>query len=112
MYLEEEVIGQLLQILRRVFPRHKLICDLMSKEFFENYGGTLHEKITGMGTSFKFTADNPEEIFLENGYGRTGRVSIVERTVVFESTKIPRIVLKTLLRTLPSGYAIHVFEAC
>jgi methyltransferase (TIGR00027 family) len=112
MYLEEEVIGQLLQILRRLFPRHKLICDLMSKEFFENYGGTLHEKTTGMGTSFKFTADNPEEIFIENGYGRTGRVSIVERAVAFESTKIPRIVLKMLLRTLPSGYAIYVFEAC
>ena len=112
LYLAEEVIGQLLQMLRRLFPRHKLICDLMSREFFENYGRTLHEKITGMGTSFKFTADNPEEIFLENGYGRTGRVSIVERTVVFESTKIPRIVLKMLLRTLPSGYAVYVFEAC
>jgi methyltransferase (TIGR00027 family) len=112
LYLEEEVIGQLLQTLRRLFPRHKLICDLMSREFFENYSRTLHEKITGMGTSFKFTVDNPEEVFLENGYSRTAKVSIVERAVAFESTKIPEIVLKTLLPTLPSGYAIYVFEAC
>ena len=112
LYLAEEVIGQLLQMLRRLFPRHKLICDLMSREFFENYGRTLHEKITGMGVSFKFTADNPEEVFLEIGYGRTGKVSIVEKAMVFESTKIPRIVLKMLLRTLPSGYAVYVFEAC
>jgi len=94
-YLEEEVIGQLLQTLRRLFPRHKLICDLMSREFFENYGRTLHEKIIGMGTSFKFTADNPEEVFLANGYGLTARVSIVERAVVFESPEIPKIVLET-----------------
>ena len=111
MYLEEEVIGQLLQTLRRLFPRHKLICDLMSRKFFEKYSRTLHEKITGMGTSFKFTADKPEELFLENGYSRTGRVSIVESAVGFGSIKIPRIVLKTLLRTLASGYAIYVFEA-
>ena len=111
-YLEEEVIGQLLQILRRLFPQHKLICDLMSRKFFEKYGKTLHEKITGMGTSFKFTVDNPEEVILENGYSRTGRVSIIERAVGFELIKIPRIVLKTFLRTLASGYAIYVFEAC
>lgn len=111
MYLEKEVIGQLLQILCRLFPRHKLICDLMNRRFFEKYSRTLHAKITDMGTSFMFIADNPEEIFLENGYRRTGKVSIVESAVGFRSLKIPRIVLKTLLRTLTSGYAIYVFEA-
>ncbi|MDT5296314.1 MAG: hypothetical protein QOJ76_3194, partial [Acidobacteriota bacterium] len=58
------------------------------------------------------TADDPEEIFLENGYSRIERVSIVERAVDFQLIKIPRIVLKTLLRTLAGGYAIYVFEAC
>jgi hypothetical protein len=106
------VIGQLLQTLRRLLPRHKLICDLTNREFFENYGRTLHEKITGMGTSFKFTADDPEEIFLENGYSRSARISIVERAVVFGSPEIPEDVLETLLPTLPTGYAIYVFEAC
>ena len=111
MYLEEEEVGQLLQRLRRLFPRHKLICDLMSRKFFEKYGRTLHEKITGMGASFRFTVDNPEEVFLENGYSRIGWISIVGRAVEFKLIKIPRIVLKTLLRTLASGYAIYVFEA-
>jgi len=111
MYLEKEEIGQLLQTLRRLFPRHKLVCDLMSRKFFKKYSRTLHEKITGMGTSFKFTVDNPEEVFLENGYSRTGRVSIVESAVGFGSIKIPRIVLKTLLRTLAHGYAVYTFTA-
>jgi hypothetical protein len=111
MYLEREELGQLLQRLRRLFPRHKLICDLMSRKFFEKYGRTLHEKITGMGASFKFTVDNPEEVFLENGYRRIGRISIVGKAVEFGLIKIPRIFLKTLLRTLAKGYAIYVFEA-
>jgi methyltransferase (TIGR00027 family) len=112
MYLEEEVIGQLLQTLRCLFPHHQLICDLMSRKFFEKHSGTLHEKITGMGTSFKFTIDNPEEVFLENGYSRTSRVSIVESAVGYGSIKMPRFLLKTLLRTLANGYAIYVFETC
>jgi methyltransferase (TIGR00027 family) len=111
MYLAQEELVQLLQTLRRAFPRHKLICDLMSRRFFEKYGKTLHEKITGMGASFKFTVDNPEEVFKENGYRRIGWFSIIERAMDFGSAKIPKIILKTLLRTLANGYAIYVFES-
>lgn len=111
MYLEEAAIGRLLQTLRRLFPRHKLICDLMTREFFDKYSKTLHEKITGMGASFKFTADDPEGLFLENGYGLAERISIVESAARFGSVKIPGILLKTVLRTLARGYAIHVFES-
>jgi len=111
LYLEEEAIGQLLQTLRKLFPRHKLICDLLSKEFIENYGGTLREKLRGMGATFKFIADNPETVFLENGYRHTEKVSIIEKAVVFGSPNIPPQVLEELLPTLPRGLAIHVFEA-
>jgi methyltransferase (TIGR00027 family) len=111
LYLEEGVIGQLLETLRSLFPRHKLICDLMSREFIENYAGTMHEKLRGMGASFKFSADNPETLFLENGYERIATVSIIERAVVLESPNIPAKVLEELLPTLPGGLAIYVFEA-
>jgi methyltransferase (TIGR00027 family) len=109
IYLKQEAIRETLQTLLSLFPRHKLICDLMTREFFENYGRTLHEKLTGMGASFRFTADNPEEIFLESGYRRTEKISIVEKAVVFEAPGIPPSVLETLLPTLPSGYSIYVF---
>ena len=82
----------------------------MNRKFFEKYGKTLHEKLTGIGASFKFTVDDPEKIFLAGGYRRTARVSMVERAVEYGSLKIPRILLKTLLRTLAEGYAIYVFE--
>ena len=110
MYLEEETITQLLQTLRRLFPAHRLICDLMKRKFFEKYGRTIHEKLTGMGASFKFTADNPEELFERNGYERVGWFSIVESSMEFDSKKLGKFIVKTFLRTLAQGYAIYVFK--
>ena len=111
MYLEEETIRQLLQTLHQVFPKHKLICDLMTRKFFERYGRNIHEKLTGLGASFKFTADEPEALFVQSGYRRVGWFSMVERAMGFESKKIPRFLVQTFLRTLATGYAIYVFEA-
>jgi len=110
MYLEEEVIRQLLQTLRRLFPRHKLICDLMSRAFFEKYGRTIHQKITGLGASFKFTEKTPEKLFLDNNYELLGRISVTERAMEFSPKKIPKIILRTLFRSLTNGYAIYEFE--
>jgi len=110
LYLEESAIEQLLKTLRKLFPRHKLICDLMTRQFFEKYGKTVHQKIIGMGASFKFTVDNPEELFLRNGYKRKDKISTIEKAVSFGLLRIPRIVLKIFLRTLTAGYAIYIFE--
>ena len=109
-YLEEHTIKQMLQILRRVFPQHKLIGDLMNRQFFEEYGRTMQEKLTDMGASFKFTVDEPENIFLESGYRRIEKTSIVEKTVELGLLQIPKVALETVLSTLSSGNAIFIFE--
>jgi methyltransferase (TIGR00027 family) len=110
MYLEEETIRQTLRTLRHLFPRHKLICDLMNREFFEEYGRTLHEKLTGLGASFKFTADDPEEVFIDSGYRLAEKVSIVGSAVDFGLLQIPKVILETALSGLVNGNAIYVFE--
>jgi methyltransferase (TIGR00027 family) len=111
MYLDEGAIRDLLATLRRLFPRHTLVCDLMNRRFFEKYGQTIHKKISGMGAPFKFKADDPERLFLECGYRRASKISVVEKSLEFQRAGIiPRLVLKTLLRRLAAGYAIHVFE--
>lgn len=110
MYLEEAAIDQLLQTLRRLFPQHKLICDLMNREFFEKNAGTVHEKLTGMGATFKFTVDNPADVFVKNGYRQIEKIPIVEKAVLFEAGEIPPIIWETVQPTLPQGYDIHVFE--
>ena len=110
MYLEEDTIRQLLATLRKMFPQHKLICDLMTRKFFQKYGRQIHEKLTGMGATFKFTAANPDALFLDSGYERVNWFSMIEKSLEYESRKIPKFLLKTLLRTLGTGYAIYVFE--
>ncbi|MBD1909493.1 MULTISPECIES: SAM-dependent methyltransferase [unclassified Leptolyngbya] len=110
MYLEEEAIDQSLQILRRLFPTHKLICDLMSRNFFEKFSKSFHKKIADVGTTFKFTADHPEAVFLQNGYSQIKKISIIETAVELKAVRVPKIALKTVLRTLASGYAIYIFN--
>jgi len=110
MYLEEAAIEKLLETLNHLFPRHKLICDLMTKEFFEKNAGTIHEKLTGMGANFKFTIDNPEEVFLKNGYRQLETIPIIEKAVLFEAGEIPLSVWQTIQPTLPQGYEIYLFE--
>jgi methyltransferase (TIGR00027 family) len=109
MYLQEDTIGHLLLTLRRLFHNCKVICDLMSRKFFEKYSRTLHEKIVSMGTSFN-TVDNPGDIFIDNGYRLVNKVSIVGRAVEFGTIKIPKIFFHVFLRTLSKGYSVYVFE--
>jgi methyltransferase (TIGR00027 family) len=111
MYLDEGAIRELLLTLHRLFPRHTLVCDLMNRRFFEKYGQTINKKISGMGAPFRFTVDDPERVFLEGGYRRASKISVIEKSVEFQRAGIiPRLVLKTFLRKLAAGYAIHVFE--
>lgn len=111
MYLDEGAIRELLRTLHRLFPRHTLVCDLMNRRFFEKYGQTIHKKISGMGAPFRFTVDDPERVFLESGYRRASKISVIEKSVEFQRAGIiPRLVLKTFMRSLAAGYAIHVFE--
>ena len=110
MYLEEAAIDQLLQTLQRLFPQHRLICDLMTRDFFETAAQTIHEKLTGMGATFKFAVDNPEEVFIRNGYRRLETIPIIEQSVLLEAGAIPPEVWQTIQPNLPQGYSIHVFE--
>jgi methyltransferase (TIGR00027 family) len=111
MYLDEGAIRELLRTLHKLFPRHTLVCDLMNRRFFEKYGQTIHKKISGMGAPFKFKSDDPERVFLKSGYRRASKISVVEKSVEFQRTGIiPRLLLKTLMRSLAAGYAIHIFE--
>ena len=110
MYLEEAAIGTLLETLENLFPRHRLICDLMTNEFLEKNASTIHEKLTGMGATFKFTIDNPEDVFLKKGYRQLETIPVIEKAVLFEAGEIPADVWQTIQPTLPQGYSIHVFE--
>jgi len=109
MYLQQDVIRDLLGVLRRVFPAHKLICDLMSRPFFDKYTRTFHEKIVDVGTSF-VVMDQPEEVFLANGYRPLQRISIVRRAVELGAIKVGNLPPFLARLGTPDGYSVWVFE--
>ena len=82
----------------------------MTRDFLEKNATTIHEKLTGMGATFKFTMDDPEQLFLKNGYRQLEEIEVVEKAVLLEAGEIPPDVWQTIQPTLPYGYAIHVFE--
>lgn len=110
VYLTQEAIQTLLKELRSLFPQHELICDLMTSQFFRQYGRPFHRKIEALGASFQFVKNKPDELFLENGYECTKRLSIPSRATKFGFNQFPKILSKTFLSSLWGGYAVYVFK--
>ncbi|MBF0557907.1 MAG: class I SAM-dependent methyltransferase [Nitrospirae bacterium] len=111
MYLDHTSINKLLQTLRRIFPCHTLVCDLVTRKFFEKYSRKLHEKLRNLGAVFQYAVDSPPEIFLDNGYILKDTESVVGKAVEYGSMHIPEPVLRVFLRTLANGYNIYLFES-
>jgi len=111
IYLPEDVIQQTLQILHNLFPKHKLVCDLMDERFYKKYSYTLHRKFGDLGAHFKFTPSQPTAVFLNANYQLLEKQSIIGKAVEYGSVKVPWFIFKIFLKTLQHGYAIYTFEA-
>ena len=111
IYLSKESIRQTLKTLQRLFPNHELVCDLMTGNFFKKYSHTLHQKIGDLGANFKFTTQNPSEIFCNANYRLIERHSIIGKAIECGSIKVPSLIFKTFMKTLRHGYGIYVFES-
>jgi O-methyltransferase involved in polyketide biosynthesis len=109
LYLDPSARRQLFRILHEVFPRHTLICDVMTPEFLNSYGRRVQSRIADLGASMN-AIDGPESLFRENGYRRLQVVSIFRKAVELGLINIPRLVLN-FMRTLGDGYSIYLLEA-
>lgn len=111
IYLREAVIQQTLLTLQRLFPKHKLACDLMTRTFQKKYSRSLHYKFGEMGAGFQFTPKKPSELFLNANYQLAEKYSIIGKAIEYGSIKLPKFIFKTLMGTLENGYSIYVFES-
>jgi methyltransferase (TIGR00027 family) len=111
MYLGPEQLQATLDTLGEVFPRHILVCDLMTPAFARRYSSGLRRRIRELGGDFALVLDDPARFVTASGYTQLGRFSIAGRAVEHGTLPIPHWLLNTLLRSLRDGYQVHVFEA-
>lgn len=117
MYLEPEAINTTLKEIRDLFPGHILLCDLMTKAFFNKYAQGVHSKLVAAGGTFTARPDKPETIFIENKYIEIDRVPMMKRAMelglYWSDLKIPsfiiRLMLNVFMRDL-NGYAVYRFR--
>ena len=111
MYLDADAVGRLLRTVRGLFPGHRLVCDLMTRPFAERYARTLRAKLAALRASFARPVDRPAQPFLASGYREVERVSVAGRAAELGALRVPPLLVRTVLRTLRRGYAVHVFDA-
>ena len=110
MYLSPEQLGVLMHTLQRLFPKHALICDLMTRRFLGRYSRTTHEKIKSMGATFTKLSDAPAKIFTDDGYKHIGSQSVALFAAQHGALPAPIFLVRLFMRVLRDGYTINVFE--
>jgi len=117
MYLENNAIEATIKQLQTLFPKHILLCDLMTKKMFDRFARSVHDKLVEAGAQFTARPDNPAAIFERHAYAESSCIPMFKRSyelgVLWDRAKIPTPVAKLLYKTIMkdiSGYAIHRFE--
>jgi methyltransferase (TIGR00027 family) len=109
MYLNHSDRQTLITRLQTMFPNHIVYCDLMRKSFFERYSRSIHEKILSLGASFTDLSDQPETLFLDNGYKTLSCSSIPLYAASHADVGIPAFMIRYFMKTLRTGYCIWRF---
>jgi methyltransferase (TIGR00027 family) len=108
-YLGESRIRDLLRVLRSMFPRGEILCDVMTREFFQAYSEPIHKKIVELGASFELPAHPLADIFASEHYTQTARISTTKRAAELGHLPWYMRLMLTFSRTFVDGYSIRVF---
>jgi len=110
MYLTNLQKHEMLSTLTTLFPRHSLICDLMSKKFFEKYGSEIHAKLSQYGAVFRDIAEEPAQIFLDHGYRKVSVFSMPKTASDLGLVRIPLLVRVLFFGKPIWGYSLYSFK--
>ena len=109
MYLSNEQKNQLVSVVTALFPRHILFCDLMSRKFYEKFGGKIQKKLAEHGAVFTDLADEPGRLFLEYGYTKKSQIGLPKAVTDLGLLRVPWLVRKLVFGKLISGYSVYHF---
>lgn len=110
-YLTQPQLRTSLDAFRAAFPRHTLICDMMSETFRQRFTAKFRAELKKLGTDFETLIDDPASAVTAAGYDEMARVSMVGRAVELGAIRIPRFVLNLFLKPLRDGYCAYQFRA-
>ena len=110
MYLTHDERQSLINALQKMFPKQIVYCDLMRQSFFEKYSKKLYIKIRSLGASFADLTEQPENLFLNNGYEAVSCTSIALYGSEHGNLPVPPFLIRYFLKTLRDGYSIRRFE--
>ena len=117
MYLDNPAIESTIEQLQTLFPKHILVCDLMTKKMFDQFAQSVHNKLVTAGARFTARPEEPAGIFKQLGYAERARTPMFKRAgelgVLWDRAKIPApiaiLLAKTVIKNI-NGYAVHQFE--
>lgn len=108
MYLPSIALERTLRELRKLFAKHEVIADLMTREFADKHGKHVKEIIEGIGVLFDPISD-PASPFLRVGYRESGSESIINAGLTYQRLGLLRPLMKLLYPDVVSGYTVRTF---
>ncbi len=109
-YLPDSDRRSLLGTLGRLFPRHVVVCDLLTRTFLARYARGLVRFLRENDAEFAASSDRPEALFHELGYRTLAQVSVPERAAELGAEGAPPAVLVRLLPGFRTGYCVWAFQ--
>ena len=109
-YLPDAERRALLASLGQVFPRHALVCDLLTRTFLGRYARSLVRFLRAQDAEFTASSDHPESLFHELGYRPREHLSIPARGAALGASGAPPAWLVRLLPGFRDGYCVWTFE--
>jgi methyltransferase (TIGR00027 family) len=109
MYLPDTALLDTLMTLQRLFPRHAVIADLMTRKFIDKFGRSTKRIIASMGAHL-IPPDDPAVPFRQAGYRQTLNEPIALLGLRYRGLGL---VGKLVGRVAPQdlhGYSVRVFE--
>ena len=111
VYLRKAQFLQTLATLVSIFPRHVLMCDLMTATFVNQYCDWLKSWVEELGGHMGEAFDDPAAAVIASGYRERARISLGDRARELGALPMPGLLYRTVYRGLRDGYQVHRFEA-
>ena len=109
MYLTVESLRATLEVLKRLFPGHRIIADLMTARFVNSYGRNIKRIIASLGAHM-IPPEAPALPFQQAGYRELSAEPIVGLALRYRSQNVLSWLLRLVLPGLYSGYTMRVFQ--